>query len=132
MILSKVLLPEPFLPMRPRASPGRISKVTSLNAQRVSRSSRKRLWKIPMTCDFNELFRLCRMVKAFETSMTSIAVDKELNLFRKSGFETHEREITHYNHQDSQYREDCTFLKGRKSIVIKRVLIPEGEKRNGI
>jgi len=64
--------------------------------------------------------------------MISIAVDKKLNLFRKSGFQTHENGIARYHHQDSQQREDRNFLKRRKNVVIKHVLIAQGEKRNGI
>src|SRR5262245_2374020 len=132
MILRSVLFPEPFLPMRPRASPERMSKVTSFNAQSVSLSSRNRLWNMPMTCDFNELFRLCRITKAFETFVISIAVDKELYLFCKSGFQTHEKHITRCNHQDSQHCQNSNFLKRRKSIVVKRVLIREDKKRNRV
>ena len=51
-----------------------------------------------MSCDFNELFRLCRTIKAFETLVISIAVDKELNLFRKSVFQAHKKGTARYNH----------------------------------
>src|SRR5262249_8474946 len=64
--------------------------------------------------------------------MISIAVDKELDLFRKSGFQMHEKRITCCNHQDSQHCQNSNFLKRRKSIVEKRALIREDKKRNRV
>ena len=85
-----------------------------------------------MTCDFNELFRLCRIIKAFETLVISIAVDKELDLFRKPVFQTYEKGIADQKHQNSERHEKRDFLKGREDIVEKGILIGDGEKRNRI
>src|SRR5713226_1737766 len=133
MMRSSVLLPEPFLPIRPSVSPGVMLKEMFFNAQSVSFVSRKRLWKMPMKLDFKELLLLWRMVKALETLTISISGDtSSLRLFGESNLTARKHDIPQRQRQ-AAHRKKRQKMKGPwKYLPIKNILVARYKKGEGI